>query len=437
MTAKGGARPPITPSPLPLARESRAGVRSLGWVEGRGLKSSPFPVCCLKDCLAEEKEEERSQPDCPALRRMASSDSSLADDLTCPICLAIFQEPQILSCGHNFCLSCLRSCLPKGESQATCPECRRPFELAGLTCNRALASLAKKVRRFQFDARGEGLQPAGAPLVTVGLCAEHEEPLRLFCSQDMVPICVICRDLPQHQGHEFLPTRNAVEDAQALLEPYLGILEELLKDATDDESYQRKEIAVLEKCTEDTLSHISNEFEVLHQILDQKEQDIKKTVEEMKDENLERMEDALSFLEKATLSFTKLTAKVKAALETSDRIAFLKGFRELMDELKKYPQSREVSQEEAQENGICVEEEEESDEKSEKATEHREEAKEGVEDDVEDEEDEDYVADEDEEKETESDNVIPVELVLEEFKDSLNFQAWKEMLENIKPSPLN
>ncbi|XP_053144504.1 E3 ubiquitin-protein ligase TRIM7-like isoform X2 [Hemicordylus capensis] len=280
------------------------------------------------------------------------------------------------------------------------------------------------------------------------MCERHQEPLKLFCKDDEATICVVCDKAKEHRNHEVIPLEEAYEEYKALLEPYLGILEELLRDTTDDESYQRKEIAVLEKCTEDTLNHVSNEFEVLHQILARKEQDIKKTVEEMKGENLERMEDALSFLEKATLSFTQLIAKVKAALETSDRIAFLKGFRELMDELKKYPQSREVSQEEAEENGICVKEEE-SDEKSEKATEHREEAKEGVEDDVEDEEDEDYddyedyvsdededyVPDEDEEEESENDNVIPVEPILEEFKDSWNFQALKEMLEKIKATP--
>uniref|UniRef100_A0A8D2J5Q2 Uncharacterized protein n=1 Tax=Varanus komodoensis TaxID=61221 RepID=A0A8D2J5Q2_VARKO len=132
--------------------------------------------------------------------RMASS---LAEDLVCPVCLAIFREPHLLGCGHNFCLSCLQGCVPKGQGAGTCPECRLPFQLRELKPNRALASLSSKARRLRLD---EG--PA------VHFCEEHDEPLKLFCCQESAPICVICRDLPQHRGHDFLPTQNAVKYAQ-------------------------------------------------------------------------------------------------------------------------------------------------------------------------------------------------------------------------------
>uniref|UniRef100_A0A803T4F9 RING-type domain-containing protein n=1 Tax=Anolis carolinensis TaxID=28377 RepID=A0A803T4F9_ANOCA len=52
--------------------------------------------------------------------------------LVCPICLALFQDPHMLSCGHNFCLACLQGCLPAGAEGAPCPECRLPFQLRGL-----------------------------------------------------------------------------------------------------------------------------------------------------------------------------------------------------------------------------------------------------------------------------------------------------------------
>ncbi|XP_062977743.1 nuclear factor 7, ovary-like [Elgaria multicarinata webbii] len=242
--------------------------------------------------------------------------SSLAEDLECAICLAIFQEPHTLSCGHNFCLSCLQGCVPEGRGEGTCPECRLPFELRQLACNRALASVASKVRRLKLDRE---------PLPgTAHYCADHDEPLKLFCRQDRVPICVICRDLPQHRGHEFLPTQNALEYAQGKLKPCLEALEEHLKNTVEDESYQKKEITALEGFTEDNLSYVSGEFMVLHQILNEKEQDIKKTVQEMKDKNWEKMKDALSSLKEEILSDTEIIAKIKAALEATDQVAFLK-----------------------------------------------------------------------------------------------------------------
>lgn len=114
----------------------------------------------------------------------------------------------MLRCGHNFCLSCLESCISGGQKMSKCPECRHPFSRQEFTCNRVLANLAKKAHRLRLD---QELLPATS---LVGFCEDHDEPLKLFCQQDLVPICVICRDLPQHRGHDFLPTKNAVEYAK-------------------------------------------------------------------------------------------------------------------------------------------------------------------------------------------------------------------------------
>uniref|UniRef100_A0A4W3I5A8 RING-type domain-containing protein n=1 Tax=Callorhinchus milii TaxID=7868 RepID=A0A4W3I5A8_CALMI len=36
-----------------------------------------------------------------------SSESALRKELQCSVCLDLFQDPVILSCGHNFCQSCI------------------------------------------------------------------------------------------------------------------------------------------------------------------------------------------------------------------------------------------------------------------------------------------------------------------------------------------
>ncbi|XP_066516605.1 E3 ubiquitin-protein ligase TRIM35-like isoform X2 [Hoplias malabaricus] len=56
---------------------------------------------------------------------MASS--SLEDDLSCPVCCEVYQDPQLLPCGHSFC----RRCLDRhwsGKSTRTCAVCRQVSE---------------------------------------------------------------------------------------------------------------------------------------------------------------------------------------------------------------------------------------------------------------------------------------------------------------------
>ncbi|XP_042311779.1 nuclear factor 7, brain-like [Sceloporus undulatus] len=338
---------------------------------------------------------------------MASS--SLAEDLLCPICLALFQEPQMLGCGHNFCLACLRSCLARegGKEEAPCPECRLPFQLQDLAPNRALASLARKLRGFQWDPE-EPFPGALLKEEEAFFCQEHQEPLKLFCLQDRLPLCVICRDLPRHHRHRFLPTKNALDYAQGKLKPYKKLLQRKLAFIISDESVQEKEIAKLESCTEDILGDISSGFELLHQTLHEKEESFKRSLQEIKEKNLEEMNDVLNFIKEDRNLYTEKLTKIKVALRSTDHLAFLKDFKDLMGKVKKYPPHEE-------ENGESSGNDEER------------EASDIVKDDDQQEEEEEEVEEEDN-KNDDRVEVIVMDPALVEFRDSLDFEAWKEIL---------
>ncbi|XP_027726305.1 putative nuclear envelope pore membrane protein POM 121B isoform X2 [Vombatus ursinus] len=52
----------------------------------------------------------------------------LADELTCSICLEIFQQPVTTPCGHNFCSPCLDKTWTGQSFQFYCPQCRARFQ---------------------------------------------------------------------------------------------------------------------------------------------------------------------------------------------------------------------------------------------------------------------------------------------------------------------
>uniref|UniRef100_A0A803T4D1 RING-type domain-containing protein n=1 Tax=Anolis carolinensis TaxID=28377 RepID=A0A803T4D1_ANOCA len=58
-------------------------------------------------------------------------------ELSCPICLEYFKEPLSLSCGHNFCQSCLDQCWEGKE--ASCPQCREKVQEGDIRPNRQLS----------------------------------------------------------------------------------------------------------------------------------------------------------------------------------------------------------------------------------------------------------------------------------------------------------
>ncbi|XP_072406422.1 zinc-binding protein A33-like isoform X2 [Chiloscyllium punctatum] len=134
---------------------------------------------------------------------MASSREvqSLAEELTCPICLSLLTEPVRLQCEHNFCRGCISQCWGPEGSEPLCPQCRLLCSDRVLKPNRVLANLVDKLQRLgdqeELKASGE-LQ-----------CPEHQEPLKLFCRDDRELVCLVCRDDPGHSQHSFLPLKQA------------------------------------------------------------------------------------------------------------------------------------------------------------------------------------------------------------------------------------
>uniref|UniRef100_A0A8C4Q6D5 RING-type domain-containing protein n=1 Tax=Eptatretus burgeri TaxID=7764 RepID=A0A8C4Q6D5_EPTBU len=54
---------------------------------------------------------------------------ALEYELTCAVCLQLFEEPITLPCGHSFCLNCLENYWDSREEPTSCfcPNCREVF----------------------------------------------------------------------------------------------------------------------------------------------------------------------------------------------------------------------------------------------------------------------------------------------------------------------
>ncbi|XP_074872943.1 zinc-binding protein A33-like [Carettochelys insculpta] len=281
---------------------------------------------------------------------------------------------------------------PRGSAGGLCPECRRR-----VARSRALGSLAK-ARLLRLDE--------GAPPGRGGrwyFCAEHEELLKLFCSQDEGPVCVICRDLPQHRGHDFLPIANAVQQYQEQLRASLQPLEEGLKRLTRSRCRQEENLTELQSCAESLLDHISAEFETMHQLLSRRELALKEALERRRQDNQARMEEKLRELNGKVTSWAETLSRARVGLKNKDNISFLKLPRFSAGSVwGRQPRERRPEDEEEEDEEPEVEEEEEETE-------------------------------EEETEEDEDDGVVPVDLSLGELKGPLQFYAWKELLGTVQP----
>jgi len=77
----------------------------------------------------------------------------LDEILSCPICLAIFEHPVGLPCGHSLCRRCYRALVSQPQECRRCPLCRVDLPQRDVKTNLALAAVCDSLR--DFKAAGE------------------------------------------------------------------------------------------------------------------------------------------------------------------------------------------------------------------------------------------------------------------------------------------
>uniref|UniRef100_A0A3Q4H5V7 RING-type domain-containing protein n=1 Tax=Neolamprologus brichardi TaxID=32507 RepID=A0A3Q4H5V7_NEOBR len=91
---------------------------------------------------------------------------------SCPICLDLLKDPTTLSCGHNYCMSCITKRWDE-ESQGgiyTCPQCRQMFRPKPvLGKNTMLADFLEELKKTRLEAAPHphlGVTALSAPITT-------------------------------------------------------------------------------------------------------------------------------------------------------------------------------------------------------------------------------------------------------------------------------
>uniref|UniRef100_A0A674JZX4 Uncharacterized protein n=1 Tax=Terrapene triunguis TaxID=2587831 RepID=A0A674JZX4_9SAUR len=125
----------------------------------------------------------------------------LQEAVICSICLAYFNDPVILKCGHNFCRACITQYCKESKTSPSysCPQCREPFQEGEFHPNWQLRNIVDIAKNIP--------EPRGKKA-----CEEHEELLKLFCEVDQTPICVVCRESRSHKEHSMVPIEEAALD---------------------------------------------------------------------------------------------------------------------------------------------------------------------------------------------------------------------------------
>lgn len=211
---------------------------------------------------------------------MATAGSLLSEEqLLCPICLDLFNQPVSTPCGHNFCRDCIQGYW-KSAHLSQCPVCKERFyrrpKLKVNTFISEVVSQFKKLGEKKDDAVDQSLEHAGDSLCDVtfgkgartlksclhcfasfceihpepprvlrtsrkqhvlspnvnmqdGMCEKHEKLLNLFCNTDLVSVCQICIQ-KDHKAHHTIPMELESGEKRAQIGRMHAELENMIHD---------------------------------------------------------------------------------------------------------------------------------------------------------------------------------------------------------------
>lgn len=110
-------------------------------------------------------------------------------ELTCSICLDLFDEPVSTPCGHNFCQACIGGYWAS-SAVCTCPLCKHQFdERPQLSVNKVFALIADKFKEARYGAAG---LPVPAPRSRAPPQSAAAAPIHSAAAGEEVVWCDVC-----------------------------------------------------------------------------------------------------------------------------------------------------------------------------------------------------------------------------------------------------
>ena len=131
---------------------------------------------------------------------------TLKEELTCPLCLDIFEDPKRLPCEHIFCRQCLHSLALRSISGSIiCPECHRNIPVPNHDVS--IFSTPHQINRLKetYEKNLKIIETEQATPLPATCEVHKSQPLALYCETCESLVCRDCHFiLLQKEPHTWL-----------------------------------------------------------------------------------------------------------------------------------------------------------------------------------------------------------------------------------------
>ncbi|KAM6960345.1 tripartite motif-containing protein 16-like [Tautogolabrus adspersus] len=297
--------------------------------------------------------------------------------ISCSICLDLLKNPVTIPCGHNYCMSCVKSFWDEEDKKKihSCPQCRQTFKPRPvLVKNTLLAELVDDLKKSGPQAAPAGECIAGrgdvvcdsctgrkfkaskSCLVCVAsyceqhlqphyesptfkkhklveasvklqenVCSRHDEVMKMFCRTDHQTICYLC-SVDEHKGHDTVSAAAERTEKQKALSESRKIIQQRIKDREEDVKTLLQEIRTINQSADEAEEEREKIFSEMISFIKKKRSDVKQEIRSRKKTEVSQVKLFQEKLEQEIADLRRKHAELEQLSRTENPIQFLQGY---------------------------------------------------------------------------------------------------------------
>ncbi|XP_016531101.1 tripartite motif-containing protein 16-like [Poecilia formosa] len=299
------------------------------------------------------------------------------ETFSCSICLDLLKDPVTTSCGHSYCMKCIKTHWDEEDQKGihSCPHCSETFTPRPvLKKNTMLAALVEQMKKTGLQAAAADHCYAGpedvacdfctgrklkaiksclfclasycenhlqphyfvAPLkkhklvepnknLQENICSRHDEVIKIFCRTDQKCICSLCL-IDEHKGHDSVSAATERTEKQKELEERRGNIHQGIQDREEDVKLLQQEVEAINHSADKTVEDSEKIFTELIRLLQKRSSEVKQQIRSQQETEVSRVKDVQEKLEQEITELKRKDAELEQLSHTDDHNQFLLNF---------------------------------------------------------------------------------------------------------------
>ncbi|KAM9336704.1 tripartite motif-containing protein 16-like [Symphorus nematophorus] len=296
---------------------------------------------------------------------------------SCSICLDLLKDPVATSCGHSYCMNCIKTHWDGEEEKKiySCPQCRRTFiPRPVLLKNTMLADLVEEVKKTGPQAApadhcyagpedvacdvctGRKLKAIKSCLVCLvsycekhlqphydvaqlkkhklvepsknlqeNICSLHGEAMKIFCRTDQQIICYLC-SMDEHKGHDTVSAAAERTERQRELEVSRQNIQQRIQHREKDVKLLQQQVEAINRSADKAVEDGEKIFTELIRLMEKRRSDVKQQVRSQQETEVSRVKELQEKLEQEITELKRKDAELKQLSHTEDHNQFLHNY---------------------------------------------------------------------------------------------------------------